>query len=238
MPIRPLNSSGQDSGKKFVDSPLSDCQNTGTHGSNQTTMNTKSLLLAAVVAAVGAVSGAAQVTSQNIVGYIRLNLNAGFNLIGNQLNNGDNKIGTVLNVPEGTDVFKWTGTGYSLNSYVDGIWDNPNGTLTPGEGFFIRVPAATTVTLIGEVSLSNSKSLSNGFNLIALPLPLAGEITASTVGAFPAVEGDDVFQWTGSGFALKSFIDGAWEGGVPSVRVAEGFFVRGAARTYTRNFSL
>ena len=58
-------------------------------------MNTKSLLLAAVVAAVGAVTGAAQVTSQNIVGYIRLSLNPGFNLVANQLNNGNNTVATV-----------------------------------------------------------------------------------------------------------------------------------------------
>jgi opacity protein-like surface antigen len=72
-------------------------------------MNTKSLLLAAVVAAVGAVSGSAQVTSQNIVGYVRLSLAKGYNLIGNQLNNGNNAIGTVLNVPDGTAVYKFTG---------------------------------------------------------------------------------------------------------------------------------
>ena len=201
-------------------------------------MNTKSLLLAAVVAAVGAVTGAAQVTSQNIVGYIRLSLNPGFNLVANQLNNGDNRVGTVLNVPEGTDVFKWTGTGYTLNSFVDGAWDVPTQTLTPGEGFFVRVSAATTVTLIGEVSLSNTKALSNGFNLISVPLPLAGDITAAAVGGFPAAEGDDVFQWTGTGFGLKSFVDGVWEGGNPTVRVGEGFFVRGTARTYTRNFTV
>jgi len=110
--------------------------------------------------------------------------------------------------------------------------------LGSAEGFFIRVGAATTITLIGEVSLSNSKALSNGFNLISLPLPLAGDITAATVGAFPAAEGDDVYQWTGNGFSLKSFVDGDWGGAAPTVRVAEGFFVRGTARTYTRNFSV
>jgi hypothetical protein len=201
-------------------------------------MNTKSLILAAVVAAAGAVSGSAQVTSQNIVGYIRLSLNSGFNLIANQLNNGNNAIGTVLNVPDGTDVFKWNGTGYTLNSFVDGAWDNAAATLVPGEGFFIRVGAATTVTLIGEVSLSNTRSLPAGFNLISLPLPLAGDITAAAVGNFPAVDGDDVFQWNGTGFSLKSFVDGDWGGTPPTVRVGEGFFVKGAARTYTRNYTV
>lgn len=201
-------------------------------------MNTKSLLLAAVVAAVGAVSGSAQVTSQNIVGYVRLSLAKGFNLIGNQLNNGNNAIGTVLNAPEGTTVYKFTGGKYVANSFVDGAWDDANMKLSPGEGFFINVPAAATITLIGEVSLSNNVNIAAGYNLIAVPLPLAGSLTDAAAGGFPAKEGDNVFQWTGSGFAAKSFVDGAWEPSAPSVKVGEGFFLQGAARTYTRNFSV
>ena len=201
-------------------------------------MNTKSLLLAAVVAAVGAVSGSAQVTSQNIVGYVRLSLSKGYNLIGNQLNNGNNAIGTVLNAPEGTTVYKFTGGKYVANSFVDGAWDDANMKLSPGEGFFVKVEAATTITLIGEVSLSNNINVAQGYNLIAVPLPLAGSLTDAAAGGFPAKEGDNVFQWTGSGFAAKSFVDGAWEPSAPTVKVGEGFFLQGAARTYTRNFSV
>ena len=201
-------------------------------------MNTKSLLLAAVVAAVGAVSGSAQVTSQNIVGYVRLSLAKGFNLIGNQLNNGNNAIGTVLNAPEGTTVYKFTGGKYVANSFVDGARDDANMKLSPGEGFFVKVEAATTITLIGEVSLSNNINVAQGYNLIAVPLPLAGSLTDAAAGGFPAKEGDNAFQWTGSGFAAKSFVDGAWEPSAPTVKVGEGFFLQGAARTYTRNFSV
>lgn len=201
-------------------------------------MNTKSLLLAAVVAAVGAVSGSAQVTSQNIVGYVRLSLTKGFNLIGNQLNNGNNSIGTVLNVPEGTTVYKFSGGKYSANSFVDGAWDDAAMKLSPGEGFFVNVSAPTTITLIGEVSLSNSVNITGGYNLVSVPLPLAGSLTDAAAGGFPTKEGDNVFQWTGSGFSAKSFVDGAWEPSVPTLKVGEGFFVQGAARTYTRNFSV
>ncbi|MFM7805762.1 MAG: hypothetical protein ACKPGK_14890 [Verrucomicrobiota bacterium] len=201
-------------------------------------MNTKSLLLAAVVAAVGAVSGSAQVTSQNIVGYVRLSLTKGFNLIGNQLNNGNNAIGTVLNAPEGTTVYKFTGGKYVANSFVDGAWDNKDMKLSPGEGFFVNVTAATTITLIGEVSLSNTVNIAQGYNLVSIPLPLAGSLTDAAAGGFPAKEGDNVFQWTGSGFSAKSFVDGAWEPSAPTLKVGEGFFVQGVARTYTRNFSV
>lgn len=202
-------------------------------------MNTKSLLLAAVVAAVGAVSGSAQVTSQNIVGYIRLSLNPGFNLISNQLKNGNNAVSTVLNVPEGSDVYKWTGAGYAQNSFLGGEWDNPAMTLSPGEGFFIRVGAATTVTLIGEVNLQNTVALNTGFNLIGIPLPLAGGLTAASVGGFNVLEGDDVYKWNGNGFLQNSYLGGEWDGGDPLLAIGEGFFIRtGTARSYTRNFTV
>ena len=202
-------------------------------------MNTKSLLLAAFVAAVGAVSGSAQVTSQNIVGYVRLSLAKGYNLIGNQLNNGNNAIGTVLNVPEGTAVYKFTNNKYVANAFVDGAWEAPTMTLTPGEGFFINVPAATTITLIGEVSLNNSKALAAGYNLLSVPVPLAGGLNDAAAGGLAAVEGDAVYQWTGSKFALNEYLDSAWSAGsAPTVKVGEGFFLKGAARTYDRNFSV
>jgi hypothetical protein len=53
-----------------------------------------------------------------------------------------------------------------------------------------------------------------------------------------AVEGDVVYQWTGTGFAAKEFVDGEWAPSAPTVKVGEGFFLKGAARTYTRNFSV
>ena len=202
-------------------------------------MNTKSLLLAAFVAAVGAVSGSAQVTSQNIVRYVRLSLTKGFSLIGNQLNNGNNAIGTVLNVPEGTAIYKFTNNKYVSNGFIDGGWEAPTMTLNPGEGFFINVPAATTITLIGEVSLKNSTALAAGYNLLSVPVPLAGGLNDAAAGGLAAVEGDAVYQWTGSKFALNEYLDGAWSAGsAPTVKVGEGFFLKGAARTYDRNFSV
>lgn len=202
-------------------------------------MNTKSLLLAAVVAAVGAVSGSAQVTSQNIVGYVRLSLKKGFNLIGNQLNNGNNSIGTVLNVSGDAAVYKFSGGKYQLNSLSDGAWDDAAMKLAPGEGFFIKVDSDQTITLIGEVSLNNTVNLVKGFNLISVPLPLAGGLTDAAAGGLTAQADDAVYQWTGSGFALKEFVDGEWSPSAPTVKVGEGFFVKSAtARTYTRNFSV
>lgn len=211
-------------------------------------MNTKSLLLAAVVAAVGAVSGSAQVTSQNIVGYIRLNLTPGFNLIANQLGNGNNDINTVLaGAPDDSVAYKWTGTSFSSVEKIGGVWEVPSGTtfsLTPGEGFFLSVPTATTLTLIGEVSLNNSIAIRNGFTLISSPLPLAGRIGDTATIGFVGAEDDTVYQWTGTSFQSTQFIGGVWETSDsnpqgPSIRIGEGFFIQSSsARNYVRNFSV
>ena len=173
-----------------------------------------------------------QVVSQNIVGYVRLNLNKGYNLIGNQLNNGDNRISNVLNVPDGTTVYKFNGK-YSANSYVDGAWDVPTMTLPVGEGFFINVPSATTITLIGEVSQNNNKTLADGINLLSLPLAVSGGLT--DVGGLVASEGDVVYQWTGTGFGAKEFVDGSWSPSAPTIKVGEGFFLKGSGRNYVLN---
>jgi hypothetical protein len=175
-----------------------------------------------------------QVVSQNIVGYVRLNLNKGYNLIGNQLNNGNNTIGSVLNVPDGTTVYKFNGK-YSANSYVDGAWDLPSMTLPVGEGFFINVPSATTITLIGEVSQNNNKTLANGISLLSVPMAVGGSLT--DVGGLVANEGDVVYQWTGTGFGATEFVDGSWSPSVPNVKVGEGFFLKGSGRSYVVNGS-
>ncbi len=180
-------------------------------------------------------TGETQVVSQNVVGYVKLNLNKGYNLIGNQLNNGNNTIGSVLNVPDGTTIYKFNGK-YSANSYVDGAWDLPSMTLPVGEGFFINVPSATTITLIGEVSQNNSKTLVNGVNLLSVPLPLVGGIT--DVGGLNVAEGDVIYQWTGSGFSAKEYVDGEWLPSVPVVKIGEGFFLKGSGRSYVRNNSV
>jgi hypothetical protein len=140
-----------------------------------------------------------------------------------------------LNVPDGTTIYKFNGK-YSANSYVDGAWDLSSMTLPVGEGFFINLPSATTITLIGEVSQNNSKTLVDGVNLLSVPLPLVGGVT--DVGGLNVAEGDVIYQWTGSGFSAKEFVDGEWLPSVPVVKIGEGFFLKGSGRTYVRNNSV
>jgi hypothetical protein len=79
-----------------------------------------------------------------------------------------------------------------------------------------------------------------GLNLVASKVPQAGKLTAD-LGYTPA-DGDIVFQWDVAAQTYKqpnAFDFGAWTGGEPTIAVGEGFFLqKGAAGTWTRNFSV
>jgi hypothetical protein len=64
---------------------------------------------------------------------------------------------------------------------------------------------------------------------------LVGGVTE--VGGLNVTEGDVIYQWTGSGFSAKEFVDGVWSPSVPIVKVGEGFFLKGNGRSYVRNNS-
>ena len=85
-------------------------------------MRTKSILLGAALLAAGVATSMAQVSnvySVNVVGYVNLNLTNGLNLISNPLDavgNGGAASNTIANVfgvvPDGTQVYKFTNSGY------------------------------------------------------------------------------------------------------------------------------
>jgi hypothetical protein len=88
----------------------------------------------------------AQVYSVNAVGFINVDVPAGFSIIANQLDNmNGNKIGDLIkDVPDGTTIYKFAaGTGYSINAFDFGEWD-PVPVPNVGEGFWVVKTAATT----------------------------------------------------------------------------------------------
>jgi len=209
-------------------------------------MKATTLLSAAALATACVGSAFGAVTSQNIVGYIKLPLTAGYNLIANQLNNGDNTVQTLFSsLPADgfTTVYKWNGHGYDSANYQDPVdgWDNPALAVGPGDGLFVYVQAAQSVTLVGEVSLSTTVNVINGYSLVASPIPVEGDLTDTNTINFPTQVGDTVYTWTGKGFHVNGYpdvIDGWDDGAPPHIIVGQGFFVNGAARTWTRTFSV
>ena len=173
------------------------------------------------------------VLSQNMIGYVKLNLKAGYSLIGNQFNREKNKITNVLNnVPSGTIVYKFNGT-YISNNYVDGAWEDSDMILSVGEGFFIYLPVATTITMTGEVSINNVKSLNSGYNLLAIPLAIGGDLSKD--GQFVPNDGDVIYKWTGTGYNATEYVDGVWYPSAPEIKVGESFFLH---TTSARNYSV
>lgn len=206
-------------------------------------MRTKTLVLTAALGAVGVATAMAQVYSVNAVGYVNLSAKAGFNLWTNPLDAGaDNTVAKLLaGVPDGSAVYTYApGTGYSVNTLDLGEWANPNATLVPGQGFFLRVGGATTVTFVGEVKQGNlSTPLAAGFNLVGSQVPQAGRIQAD-LGLVPA-EGDQVYKFSADtqGYSVSTFEFGAWDPAEPQLAVGEGVWVRkGAAGSWNRTFSV
>jgi hypothetical protein len=187
----------------------------------------------------------AQVYSVNAVGYINVDLCAGYSIIANQLDAGagNNTVGKLLvGVPDGTVVNKFnsaTGT-YGVNTFEFGDWTNPAETLAPGEAAFIKVPTAAKVTFVGEVPQGTlTIPLVAGFQMVASKVPQTGAL--DTVLGFPVVDDDVVYQFDcpTQNYKITSYEFGAWSGAAPAPKVGEGFFVKkAAAATWTRTFSV
>ena len=128
-------------------------------------MRTKTLLLTAALVAAGVATSMAQsnVYSLNVVGYVNVPIQAGFNMVCNPLDVGDGQGNVLTNVigggntngtalPDSTFLYPWNGSGYgSIQQYIGSYgWFDPNSpdgvTITnkipPGKAFFILCPSS------------------------------------------------------------------------------------------------
>jgi hypothetical protein len=216
-------------------------------------MRTKTLLLTAALSAAGIATSMAQVFSVNAVGYVNKTIPGGnkLALISNPLNagEGNNTIANLFKgVPDGTQVYKYTGTGFVTATY-DGLEsaflppDAASTTIVPGEGVFVRNTSAADiqVTFVGEVpqgTLNNAYPA--GLSIRSSMVPQAG--TAAELG-FVGKDGDQINQFDPATQSYKvSTFDGlenAWLPALTPLAVGEAFFLRAsAAGTWTRTFSV
>jgi hypothetical protein len=212
-------------------------------------MRTKTLLLTAALSAAGIATSMAQVYSVNAVGYVNTPLVPGFNLISNPLDNKSSANGNSIanlfgtQLPEDSIVYKFTNGSFvgGIFTYSFGSW--PAGASTalipPGEGVFVRVGAAATVTFVGDVPQGTlSNPIPAGFSIRASQVPQAGTVT---VLGFPATEGDSIYQYDETRavkYAVSQYEFGQWST-VPTLKVGEAFFLRtGAAKAWTRTFNV
>jgi hypothetical protein len=204
-------------------------------------MRTKLLLSAAVLGVAGVIAASAQVYSVNVVGYINVAVPPGFSMIANQLDSGNNTVGSLMPAPpEGTTIYKFVNNTYQINAFEFGEWADAAMTMNPGEGAFISNPTteAFNALFVGEVKQGSLQTpLVAGFQIVSSQVPQSGGLDTEL--GFPVAEGDVVYLFdnaTGQ-YSIFAYEFGEWITPVP--KVGEAFFVnKVAAATWTRDFTV
>jgi len=201
-------------------------------------MKTQTLLIAAAALAAGIMSSNAQVYSQNIVGYVNIQLVGGQNnLICNQLDldgtGTNNTLASVFgtSLPNNATLSAWNGSGFDTATYsTSGGWSTTsdkfvNGSLQPGVGFFIKTKASTNVTFVGNVLIgTNTTPVVAGISLLSPTVPVAG--TLDTTNGFPIANNNTVNVFNGTGFNSFTFsASGGWSPSDPQLAVGQAVFV-------------
>lgn len=227
-------------------------------------MRTKVLLLAAAALSAGAFAASAQVYSQNVVGYINLSLPAGYSVIANQLATGNNGINTVLTngVPDGTTLTEWDfanqrwsldpQTYYAGDQWYDSSLSSSSVSLNPtnGRAFLINLPAAATITLVGDVPQGSlvSQVRGPGYDVVASVVPVVSGLGTN---GFPQVDGMTYTYmasgaWVGAPnlpytyYAGDQWYDPSLSPVDPAPAVGAGFLANnpGPTANWTRNFTV
>lgn len=214
-------------------------------------MKTKTSILTALIALASGAGAMAQVYSQNVVGYVNVNVPAGFSMISNPLNGSNNNLNTIIpTATEGMLLYKFSTTFQDANEYFDGFGWAQNGvatttTLNPGEGAFFYAPAAATLTFVGEVPVGAplANPVPAGFSIESSQVPQTGNLTAL---GFPAAEGDIVYTFNAATQSYNDayeYFDGfGWaqngSAAEPTLNPGQSFFSsKVAATTWNRTFS-
>lgn len=185
----------------------------------------------------------------NAVGYVNLDLPAGFSLIANPLNNGANKLSAVIpTAPEDSIIFTFSNGAFdpvAPQFFGGGIgWDSPDVVIAPGKGFFIQMAAPGKLTFVGEVPQGTlTTAVPAGFSILASQVPQAGKVTTDL--GFQAAGDDTVFKFRND---LQRYDDSApqyfegvgWDPTEPTLTVGESFFLlrTGTAGSWTRTFTV
>lgn len=222
-------------------------------------MKTKALVLSAAIGLLGAASSMAQVYSQNYVGFYNVSLVTGFNMIANQLNNGDNNVNTIIpSAPDGSSLLTWNAAAQAFNpadTYLEGFgWADADFNLSstalvPGQGAFLQSAGPATITMVGEGPQGTlTLGLVENFQIVSQLTPQAIGLDAT---GFPAADGDSLLFWNSGTQAYNpglTYLEGfGWADADfnqvdPTPSIGESFFYQrasgGGNATWTRNFSV
>jgi hypothetical protein len=162
-------------------------------------MRTKTLLLSALLGAIGSISVHAQsVYSLNAVGYINVTFAAGtYTILTCPLQaSPDNTLNTLLPNTNGqykkAQVYQYTGGSYTVTEF--GVSTNANATgwatggadvtINPGQAVFFYNPTASamTATFVGTVLTGPvTNALIPGYNLVGSMVPASGDLATNSI---------------------------------------------------------
>jgi hypothetical protein len=213
-------------------------------------MRTKTLLIAAAALAVGLISSQAQtVYSANVVGYVTLSLPSGYSMICNQMDldgkGTNNWIGCLgTNLPNNFQVLAWNGTTFTSTKWLAASqkWTANNATFTnamqPHVGFFANTPAATNITLVGNVIQgTNQYTINAGYQVVSANVPLTGGMQTNF--GYNPTKNDQVLVWNGSTYTSTKWLGTKWSAGEPTFSVGQAVFLNAVGNTnWTQSFTV
>jgi len=206
-------------------------------------------MVAAAFALSLAASQAQTVYSKNVVGYVNVNLAAGYTAVANQLDYDgtgvNNTLQTVFgsSLPAPTTVWAWspgaatfvscTWTASKSGNVWTGDTTDVQAALQPGGAVFVQASSASTLTLVGTVIQgTNSITIAPGYNFASSTPPLGGDLVANL--NYVPVVGDAVYLWdpVAQAYDVNSpytYVAGksgnVWTPSVPQVQVGESLFI-------------
>jgi len=190
------------------------------------------------------------VVSENIVGYVNLQLPWGMSFIANPLLQTHTNVSIrslFPTAPDGAQVMKLVNGDYvtCVYSASSASWVGPQMDLPLGVGFFFVNPSRDTFmqTFVGEVPIGSvTNNLPAGVSLEGPMLPQAGSI--NSVHNIPGQPGDNIFVFINEGEARGRYHRSAYfagEGWTPdlNLNVGQGFWIqKQQAQDWVRFFSL
>lgn len=198
--------------------------------------------IAAVFLCMVSLASAQTAVTLGTFGFSKVQEPAGFFISGMQFDNETNTPTTVYgdSLPSGSQIYKWNGSSYSSASYgqvfVPGTglvtkWD-ADLDLGSGDGYWVQSPDAVDATLSGDVPVDAAitNSIIAGFQICSFPYPVDRVITNL---GFTPTSGDQIYVWSGSGYASSSygsvFVPGTglvtkWDNETLAIAVGEGFW--------------
>lgn len=190
-------------------------------------------------------AGTGQVASDNIAGFVEVELLPGFTMMGLPLLAPSYKTADLFaGMPEWTEVYKYypDGRGFTINTLFDGTWTVSEETLAPGEGALVlnQTDDVYYLTLRGDVATGEiHQALPAKWSLQTAMVPLTGQLDRDFGCPFEQLEIVGRMDAWSATIMLSVFADGGWAlGPTPVVQPGEAFWIwKNAATDWSFTFN-